>query len=186
MKTDEDIVRIAVSKFYLTDLDKAYTWDDILQDARMGLLKAKLKYPKLKGEIRDWTGFAIVCARREIINRWRENSFVKYRAYKNIFLGKENAPIFLDHNLPKVEEEIFTDTNWDEKIDFDLVIETLSPECQFIIKKRMNDVTYEDIAKSLGVTKQSVHKVFKNSIKRIKISRACNSRTNKATTIPCE
>lgn len=134
-----------------------YEYDDIINEARVGLWEASLSWNPDRS---PWRGYAIMVARRKVIdlvvtaNR-RKHSFLK--AYCDL----ENSGAY---NIP--EEIEVTDNK--KKVRELLKLVQLSEKEQAVLNLWLKDYKYMEIAKELNIPYKTVDNTYQRVLKKLR------------------
>jgi hypothetical protein len=162
IKKNEGIIRVALKK-YLWTIN-----DDILQEARIWLCEAKMKYNDKRA---SWTTFAKYYIEQKYKNNSRKNNAIKrspeMNGYSNVGLDviNENDLYLLSNNHSGKN----TDDEIEAKCIYDYCMSSIKDErTKDIVKMRLEGAMYYIIGYKYGISKQRAEQIYIKEIKRIK------------------
>jgi hypothetical protein len=167
IKDNEGIIYIALNKIsWLPD------FEDILQEARIWLLEAKLKYNKQRA---SWTTFAKYYIQHSYKNYQRRNFIQKKSLDKNGYTSfciddMDDDDLYKISNSECIDDSIFAESFYNYWMN------TIKDEkIKDIVKMRLEGAGFRIIGYKYGFSHQYAWELYTNEIKRIK-KEFCNDK----------
>jgi len=146
--------------------------EEVLSEAQTALVKASMAYQEAKGPFPPFAGTAIRNALNSLFNKQLRNAKMVAKSLDETIHGATQFGTHignLGQNIADTKRDVFREVGERERAEkVRLVLKKLSAQEQTVLKCLSQGMTFSEIAKSFGVSKQAIFKKWKEASNKIK------------------